>query len=255
MYGGGGDNVYVLNNGIKIHSTSNDAFLWKAGNSTDVHFEQLDGVQVAIIELPYHYDQVMVNKLGSKLTISGINGDEITFYNVSSNKILQFKDKSGSVFSLNLPAEQDAVGNRLYPLSMDRISKSFVFNDKSNQGRVTALTIANLSESVYTGTSVTAAAGLKAWSDNHAALSVYDATQLNGILSKNEMRHYEGLIYLEAGETYQFQEMVDDDVYLLIDNQVVLSDRSWYRHTTGSFTASTRLIIMFVMMVAWAIMI
>ncbi len=239
VYGGGGDNVYVLNNGIKIHSTSNDAFLWKAGNSTDVHFEQLDGVQVAIIELPYHYDQVMVNKLGSKLTISGINGDEITFYNVSSNKILQFKDKSGSVFSLNLPAEQDAVGNRLYPLSMDCISKSFVFNDKSNQGRVTALTIANLSESVYTGTSVTAAAGLKAWSDNHAALSVYDATQLNGILSKNEMRHYEGLIYLEAGETYQFQEMVDDDVYLLIDNQVVLSDRSWDRHTTGSFTAST----------------
>lgn len=239
VYGGKGANVYVLNDGIKVHSTSNDTFLWKIGSDTDVHFEQLDGVQVAMIELPYHYDQVMVNKVGSRVTVSGVNGDEITFYNVTNNKILQFKDKSNNVFSLNLPAEQDAGGNRLYPLSMDRISKSFVFNDKSNQGTATELTIANLSESVYTGTTATSAIGLKTWSDNHTALSVYDATQLSGSLPEFEMRHFEGLIYLEAGKTYHFQETVDDDAYLLINNQAVLSDRIWYSNSTGDFTAST----------------
>ncbi|EAQ65450.1 hemolysin toxin protein [Marinomonas sp. MED121] len=239
VYGGEGANVYVLNDGIKVHSSSNDTFLWKVGSDTEVHFEQVDGVQVAMIELPYHYDQVMVNKVGTRLIVSGSNGDDITFYNVTNNKILQFKDKSNSVFSLNLPSEQDSDGNSIYPLSMDRISKSFVFNDKSNQGSVEELTITNLSESVYTGTSATTAAGLKTWADNHTALSVYDATQLNGTLSENEMRHFEGLIYLEAGQTYHFKEIVDDDAYLLIKDQEVLSDRNWYSNTTGNITAST----------------
>ncbi|WP_020407856.1 AvrE-family type 3 secretion system effector [Hahella ganghwensis] len=129
VYGGAGANVYVLNQGIKAHSVSDDTFLWKAGSDAQIYLEQGDGTQVAFIELPYHYDKVSVNKYGPRLEISGPDGGEVRIYEVSNNKILQFKDKSGSVFSLNLPSEYDAAGNRLYPMSMDRISKSFVFSE------------------------------------------------------------------------------------------------------------------------------
>ncbi|GLO72812.1 hypothetical protein MACH17_43290 [Phaeobacter inhibens] len=138
VHGGGGANTIVVNSGIVIHSTSDDTFLWSAGSHGQIWLDKDDGPQAALIELPDNYNRYTLDTSANALVLRGPDGNTLQIGDifegdgtVRKNKILQFRDKSGASFSLTLENAYRADGSRVYPVSMERVSKSFVFQRKA----------------------------------------------------------------------------------------------------------------------------
>ncbi|WP_343565575.1 DUF5801 repeats-in-toxin domain-containing protein, partial [Kiloniella sp. b19] len=55
-------------------------------------------------------------------------------------------------------------------------------------------------------------------------------------VAENTLTKITGQIWLEAGQSYQFRESVDDGARLTIDGEEILNDTVWNQSTTGSFT-------------------
>ncbi len=141
VHGGGGANTIVVNSGIVIHSTSDDTFLWNAGSHGQIWLDKNDGPQAALIELPDNYDRYTLDRSANALVLRGPDGEALQIGDifesngvVRKNKILQFRDKSGANFSLTLENAYRPDGSRVYPVSLERVSKSFVFQKKAAGG-------------------------------------------------------------------------------------------------------------------------
>ncbi|UWQ35671.1 NPCBM/NEW2 domain-containing protein (plasmid) [Leisingera sp. M527] len=138
VHGGGGANTIVVNSGIVIHSTSDDTFLWSAGSHGQIWLDKNDGPQAALIELPDNYDRYTLDTSANALVLRGPDGKTLQIGDifegdgtVRKNKILQFRDKSGASFSLTLENKYRGDGSNVYPVSLERVSKSFVFKKKA----------------------------------------------------------------------------------------------------------------------------
>ncbi|MBQ4824535.1 NPCBM/NEW2 domain-containing protein [Leisingera sp. HS039] len=138
VHGGGGANTIVVNSGIVVHSTSDDTFLWSAGSHGQIWLDKNDGPQAALIELPDNYDRYTLDTSANALVLRGPDGKSLQIGDifegegvVRKNKILQFRDKSGASFSLTLENKYRGDGSNVYPVSLERVSKSFVFQKKA----------------------------------------------------------------------------------------------------------------------------
>ncbi|MFS4581507.1 NPCBM/NEW2 domain-containing protein [Phaeobacter sp. C3_T13_0] len=147
VHGGGGANTIVVNDGIVIHSTSDDTFLWSEGSTGQIWLDAETSSQAALIELPENYDRYTLNTSAGSLVLEGPNGKRLQISGifegngvVRKDKVLQFRDKQGTNFSLTLENMYRDDGSRVYPISLERVSKSFVFKALENpSNKVTRL--------------------------------------------------------------------------------------------------------------------
>ncbi|EDK26664.1 RTX (repeat in toxin) cytotoxin [Vibrionales bacterium SWAT-3] len=160
VLGGKGANVYAMNNGIEVHSTSNDLYLWKKAGGSIIYLERevAQGVtdgntavpsdtlspQVAQIHLPFDYTALALEKHGRDLKLLGPNRGFIVvkeFFDDKGmpdpRKILAFKDADNETFYVNFG--NGKTGGDTFPTTLGKLSKSFVFSSVGSKSRTTYL--------------------------------------------------------------------------------------------------------------------
>ena len=126
LYGGTGTNTFVLNNHTEVYSRSNDLFLWNAGVSAYIQLSPTTAntangtkitklpvntqPQAIFIELPCSYADLQVKRIGFSLILETLDGHTLEIDKVfnwkgdpQKQKVLQFRDRDGCQFSLNIP--------------------------------------------------------------------------------------------------------------------------------------------------------
>ncbi|MFQ1702713.1 hypothetical protein ACJ5NV_19180 [Loktanella agnita] len=76
------------------------------------------------------------------------------------------------------------------------------------------------------------------WANDHDADTIDEFE--GALIGDNDpymLKEYQGKIYLQAGETYEFRETVDDKAVLYIDDERIIRDYASHQSATGTFTA------------------